>query len=59
MAAICADCPLTTQCALHALSDDIPGGFYAGVWLPWPTAAASSYGSRRSARAALRRVVTV
>lgn len=40
MAAICDECPVIKKCAHHALHAQngrlVEGGFYAGVWLPWP-----------------------
>lgn len=36
MAQVCADCPILTTCARYALSSHSLGGFYAGIWLPWP-----------------------
>jgi hypothetical protein len=35
MAAVCETCPVIVDCAVHGLTQ--PGGFYAGVWLPWRT----------------------
>lgn len=40
MAAVCKDCPVIKRCASYAIGQ--PGGFYAGVWLPWPQAQESS-----------------
>ena len=36
MAQVCADCPILYTCARHALETKGIGGFYAGIWLPWP-----------------------
>lgn len=36
MQSVCSQCPLTLKCASYALRAH-SGGFYAGVWLPWPT----------------------
>lgn len=36
MTEICAECPVVTSCAAHAITTRNVGGFYAGVWLPWP-----------------------
>jgi hypothetical protein len=33
MAAVCHGCPVILQCASYGLA--APGGFYAGVWIPW------------------------
>ena len=35
MKAVCDQCPLLRRCAARALRERV-GGFYAGVWLPWP-----------------------
>lgn len=41
MAAVCAQCPVLTKCAAYALKGHngrgVEGGFYAGVWVPWPS----------------------
>jgi len=41
MAAVCAQCPVLTRCAAYALEGHngrgVEGGFYAGVWVPWPS----------------------
>ncbi|AYQ98861.1 WhiB family transcription factor [Mycobacterium phage NiebruSaylor] len=57
MSAVCAECPVLTRCAMHALKG-VTGGFYAGVWIPWKGTAAATAETRRSIRASLRRVVT-
>lgn len=36
MAQVCADCPVLHTCAAFALNTPGVGGFYAGIWLPWP-----------------------
>lgn len=36
MAQVCADCPILYDCARYALDTKGVGGFYAGIWLPWP-----------------------
>lgn len=36
MAAVCASCPILVSCAHYALNTPRVGGFYAGIWLPWP-----------------------
>jgi hypothetical protein len=36
MRAVCMECPVILQCAEHAYRRQV-GGFYAGVWLPWPS----------------------
>ena len=36
MTQVCADCPVWRDCAEHALSVKETGGFWAGVWIPWP-----------------------
>jgi hypothetical protein len=40
MASVCNDCPVIKRCASYGLGQ--PGGFYAGVWLPWPQAQEST-----------------
>ena len=63
MARVCADCPVLNACAEYALighnGNGVDGGFYAGVWIPWPTyyRHAQRDQSRRRARHALRRHV--
>jgi hypothetical protein len=44
MAAICNDCPVILQCAGYGL--EAPGGFYAGVWIPWRQAGNEPSGTR-------------
>jgi len=55
MGLICADCPVQGDCAEAVVqrlaAGRMVGGFYAGVWLPWPPSAApqsSSLGRRRA-----------
>lgn len=52
MAAVCAGCPVLTKCAAYALEGyngrGVEGGFYAGVWVPWP-----SYYTRTNRKQAL------
>ena len=61
MATVCLECPVLSQCAAYALKghngNGVDGGFYAGVYIPWPTyyRHAQRDMSRRSARHALRR----
>lgn len=40
MRAVCDRCPVKIACAEYALNPDlpVPGGFYAGVWIPWRAA---------------------
>lgn len=45
MEAICASCPVSKACALAGI-DGSNGGFYAGIWLPWP----SEYRARKDER---------
>jgi hypothetical protein len=61
MGTICAHCPVQTECAKTVVqrlqTGRIVGGFYAGVWLPWPpsaTPASTSTLGRRRALDALR-----
>jgi hypothetical protein len=54
MAAVCVDCPVMAQCAARGLTE--PGGFYAGVWLPWRTSGAEN-DDTRMIRAAGRRAL--
>lgn len=61
MGAICARCPVRGECAERVVErlsmGRIIGGFYAGVWLPWPPSAtptATNVG-RRQALDALRK----
>ena len=53
MSNICSDCPVLTECARHGLKKETVGGFYAGVWLPWPTGRRSEADERGRARRAL------
>lgn len=48
MVQICADCPVRIECADHALKQ--PGGFYAGIWLPWRRQASSESKEQRKVR---------
>lgn len=48
MAAVCSLCPIRMRCAEFALTGGrnnrgVDGGFYAGVWIPWP----ADYGHRK------------
>lgn len=58
MAEVCADCPVQKSCAGYGLTTT--GGFYAGVWLPWPSSSSSSSNNtrylRRRSRNELRRL---
>jgi hypothetical protein len=54
MAAVCETCPVIVDCAVHGLTQ--PGGFYAGVWLPWRTSGAEN-DDTRMIRAAGRRAL--
>jgi hypothetical protein len=57
MAAVCEDCPVIASCAVHGLTQ--PGGFYAGVWLPWRTTSKENddiRSIRMAGRRALRRM---
>jgi hypothetical protein len=50
-------CPVIVDCAVHGLTQ--PGGFYAGVWLPWRTTGKENDDTRMiraAGRRALRRV---
>lgn len=58
MQAICLICPVFTECGRIALSDTGSGGFWASVWIPWPTMAGSDRRvARDRARAMLRRKI--
>lgn len=57
MAAVCETCPVIVDCAIHGLTQ--PGGFYAGVWLPWRTTGKENDDTRMiraAGRRALRRL---
>jgi hypothetical protein len=56
MHGICSTCPVKLQCALSG-TEGANGGFYAGVWLPWPTEYKKGKDERRSALARLRRFI--
>lgn len=48
MSAVCDLCPIQINCAEFALTSGVngrgvDGGFYAGVWIPWP----ADYGHRK------------
>lgn len=53
MAAVCAQCPVLQTCAGFALNTRGIGGFYAGLWLPWPLQAGAPR-ARRTLRKAFR-----
>lgn len=65
MAAVCADCPVISECGDYALNSNyghgVEGGFYAGTWIPWrafkPTAEMRN--QRRNARRRLRHQLTL
>lgn len=54
MEAICVGCPVQRECASSGL-DGANGGFYAGIWLPWPTEYRKAKEERRVAMVRLRR----
>lgn len=60
MGMICARCPVRGECAERVVErlalGRIIGGFYAGVWLPWPPSATpmASTAGRRQALDSLR-----
>lgn len=49
MSEICERCPVREACAEYALDPAVRalGGMYAGVWIPWRSAADSQYKSAR------------
>ena len=49
---ICNQCPVRVPCARYALYSQrgIEGGFWAGVWLPWPRTTAEANCARDRAR---------
>ena len=55
MSDVCGDCPVMTSCAVYALTPAVVGGFYAGVWLPWPTGSRRETQERSRARRILLR----
>lgn len=61
MESICDSCVVKLKCAEYALSGAnrkghaATGGFYAGVWIPWPSDTSSNRSARYRAREALRR----
>jgi len=56
MESICGNCPVQRQCAVSGL-DGTNGGFYAGIWLPWPSEYRKAKDERSRALARLRRFV--
>src|SRR6266404_8071016 len=57
LAAICASCPVSTECADYALKHKMEGGMYAGVWIPLARSGARGHANPTwtQARALLRR----
>lgn len=53
MSEVCAECPVLIDCAGYALNKEVVGGFYAVVWLPWPTGRRNEAQERWRARRAL------
>lgn len=57
MGTVCASCPVRNECAEWIVerlqTGRVVGGFYSGVWLPWPPSAAPSSTSSAGRRRAL------
>lgn len=58
---VCMSCPVLQDCATDTLkamrSREILGGFYAGIWIPWPSNNADKAAELREYRFHVRRVL--